>query len=309
MEVIYQSKDFSRTFKNPVLTIGNFDGVHVGHQRIFQLLRDKALEIGGESVVYTFEPHPVEVLAPKRKPPIITPLPEKLRLIEDQGIDVVICATFSWEFASQTPEEFVRKVLYDQIQIRQLFVGHDFTFGKGGGGDISLLKQFGRKWGFNVEVIEAVRVEGKVVSSSLIREVILKGEMAEAAKLLGRHYLLSGQVIHGTGRGSRQIGFPTANLNVAAELFPKPGIYAVWALHQGRRYPAVANLGWKPTFQDQQFSVEVHILHFDQAIYGQSLQVEFVERLRDEVTFRNAEELGIQIRRDIEQAQMILQMP
>jgi len=309
MEVIYQSKDFSRTFKNPVLTIGNFDGVHVGHQRIFQLLRDKALEIGGESVVYTFEPHPVEVLAPKRKPPIITPLPEKLRLIEDQGIDVVICATFSWEFASQTPEEFVRKVLYDQIQIRQLFVGHDFTFGKGGGGDISLLKQFGRKWGFNVEVIEAVRVEGKVVSSSLIREVILKGEMAEAAKLLGRHYLLSGQVIHGTGRGSRQIGFPTANLNVAAELFPKPGRYAVWALHQGRRYPAVANLGWKPTFQDQQFSVEVHILHFDQAIYGQSLQVEFVERLRDEVTFRNAEELGIQIRRDIEQAQMILQMP
>jgi riboflavin kinase / FMN adenylyltransferase len=309
MKVIYQSKDFSRTFKNPVLTIGNFDGVHVGHQRIFQLLRDKALEIGGESVVYTFEPHPVEVLAPKRKPPIITPLLEKLRLIEDQGIDVVICATFSWEFASQTPEEFVRRVLYDQIQIRQLFVGHDFTFGKGGGGDISLLKQFGRKWGFNVEVIEAVRVEGKVVSSSLIREVILKGEMAEAAKLLGRHYLLSGQVIHGKGRGSRQLGFPTANLNIEGDLFPKPGIYAVWALHQGRRYPAVANLGWKPTFQDQQFSVEVHILHFDQAIYGQSLQVEFVERLRDEVTFRNAEELGTQIRRDIEQAQMILQTP
>ncbi|MBI5966854.1 MAG: bifunctional riboflavin kinase/FAD synthetase [Deltaproteobacteria bacterium] len=308
MEVIRKEKDFKRPFKNPVLTIGNFDGVHLGHQRIFRLVKEKANEIGGESIIYTFEPHPVEVLAPKLKPLLVTPLEEKLRLFEEQGINVAILANFTAKFASQTPEEFVKNILYDQIKIRQLFVGHDYTFGRGRRGNIALLKELGRKLGFNVEVVEAVRVGGMVVSSTLIREFIQKGEMREAAKLLGRYYLLSSQVIYGHGRGSRKLGFPTANLKPAGLLFPKPGIYAVWAIHEGKKYAGVANLGWNPTFHDQKFSIEVHILNFDREIYGENLRVEFVERLRDEVTFPGPEELVAQIKKDVAKAKNILRL-
>ncbi len=306
MEIIRKDRDFKRPFKNPVLTIGNFDGVHLGHQRIFQLVSQKAREIGGESIIYTFDPHPVEVLAPERKPPLITPLKEKLKLIGGMGIDVVIVTAFSREYARQTPEDFVQGTLYDQIQIRQLFVGHDFTFGKSREGDIALLKDLGRKLGFNVEVVEAVRVAGRVVSRSLIRDLIQKGEMPEAAKLLGRNYHLMGKVIHGHGRGSRRLGFPTANLKVEGTLIPKPGIYAVWAVLEGRKYAGVANLGWNPTFHDQKFSIEVHILNFDKDIYGETISVEFVERLRDEVPFAGPEELIAQIKRDVAEARKIL---
>ncbi|MCX5906243.1 MAG: riboflavin biosynthesis protein RibF [Deltaproteobacteria bacterium] len=225
-----------------------------------------------------------------------------------QGIDVAILASFSRDYARQTPEEFVRSTLYDQIQIRHLFVGHDFTFGKNREGDIELLKNLGRKFGFNVEVVEAVRMEGKVVSSTLIRDYIQKGEMAEAAKLLGRHYQMGGKVIHGHGRGSKKLGFPTANLKPEGEgiLIPKSGIYAVWSTLGGKRYSSVANLGWNPTFQDQKFSIEVHIMNFDEDLYGQAVQVEFVERLRDEVTFSGPEELIAQIKKDVGQAKKIL---
>jgi riboflavin kinase / FMN adenylyltransferase len=306
MEIIRKEKNFQSEFKNPVLTIGNFDGVHLGHQRIFQRVKEKAREIGGDSIVYTFEPHPVELLAPERKPLLITPSREKLRLIEEQGIDIAICANFSPKFASQTPEEFVKNILYDQIKIRQLFVGHDYTFGKDRRGNIAMLRDLGKKLGFNVEVVEAVRVAGAVVSSTRIRELIQKGEMPEGAKMLGRNYPLSGKVIHGHGRGSKQLGFPTANLKPEGALFPKPGIYATWTYHEGKKYAGVANLGWNPTFHDQKFSIEVHILNFDRDIYGQTLRVEFVERLRDEITFRGPEELVAQIKKDISQAKSIL---
>jgi riboflavin kinase/FMN adenylyltransferase len=306
MEIIRKEKNFQHEFKNPVLTIGNFDGVHLGHQRIFQRVKEKAREIGGESMVYTFEPHPVELLAPERKPLLITPSREKLRLIAEQGIDVVISANFSPKFASQPPEDFVKNILYDQIKIRQLFVGHDYTFGKDRRGNIAMLVDLGRKFGFNVEVVEAVRVGGEVVSSTRIRELIQKGEMPEAARMLGRNYLLSGKVISGHGRGSKQLGFPTANLKPEGDLFPKPGIYATWAYYEGKKYTGVANLGWNPTFHDQKFSIEVHILNFDREIYGQSLRVEFVARLRDEIAFRGPEELIVQIKKDISRAKNIL---
>ncbi len=306
MEIIFKEKEFNRSFKNPVLTIGNFDGVHLGHQLIFRRLREKAAEIGGESIVFTFDPHPVEVLAPDRKVLLLTPLQEKLRLIGEQGIDITICAPFSEEFSGQAPEDFIKNVLYDQVKIRHLFVGHDFTFGKNRRGNIALLHGMGRRLGFNVEVIEALRVRGKVVSSTLIRELVKEGNLREAADLLGRNFSLTCTVIHGKGRGSKKLGFPTANLQYEGSLFPPPGIYAVWAFHDGQRYRAVANLGWNPTFQDQKFSIEIHILDFKQDIYGQVLRVEFVQRLRNEITFRGPEELTAQIKKDIEQAKNIL---
>jgi riboflavin kinase/FMN adenylyltransferase len=306
MEIFRREKDLKRSFRNPVLTIGNFDGVHLGHQFIFKRVLEKAREIEGESMVYTFDPHPVEILAPERKPLLITPLEEKLRLIEEQEIDVTICAPFTEKFASQAPEDFVKKVLYDQIKIRHIFVGHDFTFGKDRRGNIALLKEMGRKWGFQAEMVEAVRLEGTVISSTRIREFVARGEMREAAKLLGRPYALAGKVIHGHGRGSRKLGFPTANLKTSGLLFPKSGIFAVFAIYEGRRYEGVANLGWNPTFQDQKFSIEIHILNFNQDIYGESLRVEFIQRLRDEATFRGPEELIAQIKKDIAQAEKIL---
>ncbi len=305
MEIIFKEKELNRPFKNPVLTIGNFDGVHLGHQLIFRRLLEKAVEIAGESIVFTFEPHPVEVLAPDRKLLLLTPMQEKLRLIGEQGIDVTICARFSEEFSGQAPEDFIKTVLYDQIKIRHLFVGHDFTFGKNRRGNIALLHAMGRKLGFNVEVIEALRVRGKVVSSTLIRELVKEGNLREATQLLGRNFSLTCTVIHGKGRGSKKLGFPTANLQYEGLLFPPPGIYAVWAFHDGQKYPAVANLGWNPTFQDQKFSIEVHILDFHRDIYGQALRVEFVQRLRDEIAFHGPEELIAQIKKDIERAKDI----
>jgi riboflavin kinase/FMN adenylyltransferase len=306
MEIYRREKDLKRSFRNPVLTIGNFDGVHLGHQFIFRRVLEKAREINGEAIVYTFDPHPVEILAPQRKPLLITPLEEKLRLIEKQGMDAPICAPFTEKYASQPPEDFVKNVLYDQIKIRHIFVGHDFTFGRNRRGNIALLIDLGKKWGFHAEMIEAVRLEGAVVSSTRIREFVSKGEMGEATKLLGRPYVLSGKVIHGHGRGSRKLGFPTANLKPTGILFPKSGIYAVWAIHDGRRYEGVANLGWNPTFQDEKFSIEIHILNFNQDIYGEDLRVEFIRRLRDEVTFRGPEELIAQIKKDVAQAEKIL---
>jgi riboflavin kinase / FMN adenylyltransferase len=306
MEIYRREKELKRSLRNPVLTIGNFDGVHLGHQFIFRRVLEKAREINGEAIVYTFDPHPVEILAPERKPLLITPLEEKLRLIEKQGMDATICAPFTEKYASQPPEDFVKKVLYDQIKIRHIFVGHDFTFGRNRRGNIALLVDLGKKWGFHAEMIEAVRLEGAVVSSTRIREFVLKGEMGEAAKFLGRPYVLGGKVIHGHGRGSRKLGFPTANLKPTGVLFPKSGIYAVWAIHDGRRYEGVANLGWNPTFQDEKFSIEIHILNFNQDIYGEDLRVEFIRRLRDEVTFRGPEELIAQIKKDVAQAEKVL---
>ncbi|MGA2955292.1 MAG: bifunctional riboflavin kinase/FAD synthetase [Thermodesulfobacteriota bacterium] len=308
MKVIWKAKDFGQSFKNPVLTLGNFDGVHLGHQRIFKQVREKAKEIGGDSIAYTFEPHPVQMLKPEREPFLLLPIAERLRLIGELGIEVAICAPFTREFANLTAEEFVRDILHEQIGVREVFVGQNTTFGRNREGSVPLLKEFGQRFGFAVEAVEAVEVRGAVISSSRIRKLVRAGDVKGAAELLGRYPLLFGEVIHGHGRGSKKLGFPTANLKTASVLFPKPGIYAVWTIHDAQRYPAVANLGWNPTFHDRNFSIEVHILHFDKDIYGHLLRVEFVERLRDEVTFRGPEELITQIKKDVAQAKKILKV-
>ena len=306
MDVIRKAKDFGRSFKNPVLTLGNFDGVHLGHQRIFQQVCRKAKESGGEALAYTFAPHPVQLLKPGQEPFLLLSIAERIRLIGEAGMDVTICAPFTPEFASLTAEEFVRDILHRQIGVRQVYVGQNTSFGRGRTGNVSLLKEFGKRYGFAVEAVEAVEVKGILVSSSLIRRLIRQGDIPEATQLLGRRPLLVGEVIHGFGRGSRKLGFPTANLKIEEVLVPRPGIYAVWTVYEGQRFPAVANLGWNPTFQDHKFSIEVHILDFDKEIYGQPLRVEFVERQRDEVTFRGPEELIAQIKKDVEQAKKIL---
>jgi riboflavin kinase/FMN adenylyltransferase len=306
MEVIWKAKDFGRSFKNPVLTLGNFDGVHLGHQRIFQQVRRKAEEISGEALAYTFAPHPVQLLKPGKDPFLLLPIGERIRLIGEAGIDVTICAPFTQEFASLTAEEFVRDILHRQIGVHRVYVGQNTSFGRGRTGSVSLLKEFGKRYGFVVEAVEAVEVGGTVISSSRIRRLIRQGDIPGATEMLGRRPLLVGEVIHGYGRGGKKLGFPTANLKVEEVLLPKPGIYAVWIVYEGQRFPGVANLGWNPTFQDHKFSIEVHILNFEKDIYGQTLRVEFVERQRDEVTFRGPGDLIAQIKKDVEQAKKIL---
>jgi riboflavin kinase/FMN adenylyltransferase len=306
MEVIWKAKDFGRSFKNPVLTLGNFDGVHLGHQRIFQQVRRKAEEISGEALAYTFAPHPVQLLKPGKDPFLLLPIGERIRLIGEAGIDVTICAPFTQEFASLTAEEFVRDILHRQIGVHRVYVGQNTSFGRGRTGSVSLLKEFGKRYGFVVEAVEAVEVGGTVISSSRIRRLIRQGDIPGATEMLGRRPLLVGEVIHGYGRGGKKLGFPTANLKVEEVLLPKPGIYSVWIAYEGQRFPGVANLGWNPTFQDHKFSIEVHILNFGKDIYGQTLRVEFVERQRDEVTFRGPGDLIAQIKKDIEQAKKVL---
>ena len=306
MEVIWKAKNFGRSFKNPVLTLGNFDGVHLGHQRIFRQVRQKAQEIGGESIAYTFNPHPVQLLKPELGPFLLLPVEERLRLMGDLGIEVIICAEFTREFASLGAEEFVRDILHRQIGVRHVYVGQNTTFGRGREGSVAMLKELGRRYGFTVEAVEPVEIGGTLISSSRIRKLVRQGDVREAAELLGRRPFLIGEVIHGFGRGSKKLGFPTANLKIDDLLVPKPGIYAVWAVHKSETFPGVANLGWNPTFHDQKFSIEIHILNFDKDIYGEPLRVEFLERLRDEATFRGPEELIAQIKKDVEQARKIL---
>ena len=287
------------------LTIGNFDGVHKGHHSLIQLVRERAAEQGLCSMAVTFHPHPMRVLKGKT-PPFLTPTKQKLDLLKERGLDFVLCLEFTRELASLSPEDFVYQYLVQILSCKWLIVGHDYTFGRGGAGDYSLLMQLGEKYGFHTEQIEAVTINGDVVSSTRIRELIQEGRVEEAAPLLGRCYRIAGKVIEGSRRGGPVLNIPTANLEPVDELIPASGVYAVWADHAGIRYPAVANVGHNPTFNQKTLSVEVHILDFSQDIYGDQLRVSFVRRLRGERRFSGIEDLKDQIGRDIEEGRRVL---
>ena len=305
MDIIIGIENIQRKFRNPVLTLGNFDGVHLGHQRIFEDLREEARRIDGEAVVFTFDPHPLQILDPQKCPPAITPFKQKLMLLEKLGIDVVIVAAFDLDLANLTPEAFVKGVLVDKIGAKKILVGYNYFFGKNRRGNVEMLKRLGQKYGFEVKVVDAMAVNDIPVSSSKIREFIQSGKMPEAAQLLGRNYLLIGKVIWGADRG-KKLGFPTANLEVLNGLYPKTGVYAVEVIMGDKTYPGVADVGYNPTFGENPLSVEVHILDFARDIYGEEIQLIFHERIRDERAFENPESLAQQIRKDIDAARKIL---
>ena len=290
------------------VTIGNFDGVHVGHQVLLQRTRDKAAAQGMSSVVITFDPHPLRVVR-GLTPPFITLKQQKLELLSNQGLDFVLCLEFTTKTAQLSPEDFVRRYLVQGLMLKDLVIGHDYAFGKGGQGNYELLKTLGRRYDFLVEKIDPVIQEGDVVSSTRIRTLIQEGRVLEARPLLGRFYQVTGEVIQGKKRGGPVLGVPTANLKLVDELFPKPGVYAVWAQHGEQILPGVANVGYNPTFDQQELSVEVHIFDFEEDIYGQTLRVHFVKRLRDEKKFSGVEELLSWIRRDMQEARTMLQDP
>jgi riboflavin kinase/FMN adenylyltransferase len=305
MNVITDLGAFPNSLPSPIMTIGNFDGVHRGHQVIFRTLHQRAREVGGTSIVLTFDPHPLKVLAPERCPLLITATARKLSIMGGCKLDVVVCLPFTQALADLTPVAFVEDVLVGIIGIREIYVGYNFAFGKGRQGSIALLRELGQRHGFHVHSIEPITIEGRVVSSSMIRQWIQQGCVDEAALFLGRLYSIAGTVVEGFQKG-RELGFPTANVRATDELIPGRGVYAVMVDWREQRYEGVANIGFNPTFGRTQLSVEIHLFNFSQQLYGEAVEVSFVKKIRDERTFPSAADLVKQIGQDVETAHTLL---
>ncbi len=307
MKVIDKIEKTKKKLPYPVLTLGNFDGVHLGHQAIFKKLIDRAKKMNGTSVVYTFVPHPLRVIAPERAPRLLTTYKDKIRLIEKSGIDAIICANFTKKFATISAESFVRDILHDVVGVKEIIIGANYNFGKGRKGSPELLKELGKELGFKVTILEEIQSNDVTLSSSRIRALVAKGKVDEASAMLGRYYSSEGIVIEGANRGKRLLNTPTANLLTASELLPKDGVYAVTVKINGKMYGGASNIGHNPTFKDKQFSFETHILDFDGDLVGKTIRVYFVKRVRDEMKFSSAKELSCQLKIDIEEIRNILE--
>lgn len=306
--IIYDLAELQSPLRKPVLTIGNFDGVHRGHLALFERVKIRARAIGGVSVVMTFQPHPIKIMKPDKAPLLITPTEQKLALIAQAAIHTIFCLQFDATFAGISAEDFVRDILVDKIGVKELVVGYDYTFGHNRTGDIELLCGMGKSLGFQVHVVQPVLMGKRVVSSTSIRDLIRAGELAEAKKLLGRDYQICGTVVKGKNRGGRLLGFPTANLELVDELTPKEGVYAVKVLIEDRLYNGVTNIGHNPTFGQGPLSIETHILDYSGDLLGQTIRVNFIHRLRAEKTYKSIEELARQIHLDIKVAREILEV-
>jgi riboflavin kinase/FMN adenylyltransferase len=293
--------------KDPIVTIGNFDGIHIGHQKIFEALKARAQEFRGTPTVITFDPHPIKVLAPDRDIRLITSTEDKIALLEAAGIKAVCIINFNREFASTEAEDFIKDILVDKLRIKAIIVGHGYVFGRAKGGNTELLRRRGRQYGFKVQVVRYKRLKQGVASSSRIRQLIVKGKVSEAASLLGRAYHINGVVVKGTGRGKSILGIPTANLNCSSELIPPEGVYAVKVSirGEGKVFDAVANIGNNPTFGNQFHTYEIHLLNYSGDLLGRELRVHFIKHIRQERVFKTPEHLKGQILADISTAREI----
>ncbi len=303
MQVILTLNEIKKPLTNPVLTIGNFDGVHKGHLALFDKVKERAKAIAGQSVVMTFEPHPLKIMRPADGPQLITHTGQKLELIEKAGIDVIVCVSFDREFAAIPARDFVNNVLVKKIGIKEIVVGYDYTFGHNREGDINLLREIGNDFGFVVHLVGPIEIDHTLVSSTSIRRLVQEGRLEEARVLLGRDFEVQGTVVKGQNRGGRLLGFPTANLNPHGELLPKRGVYAVKLLIDDVFYKGVTNVGYNPTFGDTGLTVETHVLDYSGELRGKTIKVHFIKRLRDEKTFKTLEELSGQIAQDIARAE------
>jgi riboflavin kinase/FMN adenylyltransferase len=314
MEIIRDLSDIKHPFKNAVVTLGNFDGVHLGHREIFKAVVKKAKKISGTSIVCTFQPHPLKVLVPDQAPRLINTPQERERLIEASCVDVLIILPFTPALAALSPQQFVQDVLLDTIGLKHLIVGYDYAFGRGRSGDINFLRSQGVEHGFVVDVFGPVQKDGQVLSSTRVRQAVLSGRVDEAVSLLGRQFNLEGIVVHGDGRG-HSLGFATANIETDKELLPPSGVYAAIVRHvvdaasteqTGAEYHAVVNIGRKPTFGLSPLTIEAHLLDANVDFYGKKLRIYFVQRLRDEQKFSNVDELCAAIVEDVAAARAIL---
>lgn len=304
MKIIRGLNHTGPDIQNVVLTLGNFDGLHLGHQKILKMVTSRAVQLGVKSMVFTFEPHPLKIIAPDRCPPLLTTFHERMKLFQEMKVDIVLCANFTEKFASQHPDEFVHSVLWEQLRVREIYVGYNYTFGHGKRGTIAMLQEFADRYPFRVQVVEGVDVQGESVSSTTIRNYLRQGNLEKANLLLGRPYVLTGKVIPGCGRG-RSIGFPTANIAHGVKLIPKVGVYLVRVQIHGKTYNGLANIGYKPTFGESAPGVEVYIFDLQANLYQQVLEIELIKRIRDEISFPDAECLAQQIEEDVKEAYKI----
>jgi len=302
MELIRGFHNLQARHRGCVATIGNFDGVHLGHQTVLGQLADKAVELGVPSLVISFEPYPMEYFAGDKAPARLTRLREKVRALSRYSVDRMLCLQFDKKFASQPAREFIDKVLIEALDIRYLVVGDDFRFGHQRAGDFALLEEVGKQQGFEVVHLHTFNIDDERVSSTRVRKALENGDMASAEKLLGRPYRMCGRVAHGDKRG-RTIGFPTANIHLHRRNTPVKGVFAVELFGiKGEPVSGVANVGTRPTVDGTRSLLEVHLFDFSEEIYGEYVHVEFVHKLRDEVRFDSFEELKKQIDLDAEQA-------
>ncbi len=315
-------------FDNPVVTIGNFDGVHIGHQKICKKVVMTAKQVGGTSICISFDPHPVRVLSPERGLKMLTQLDDKAKLLSELGLKALIIIPFDKKFSQTEPEDFIKKILIEKLGIKWLVVGHNFSFGKRKKGNTNLLRQKAKKYGFGFSVVRYAKIEGSIVSSSRLRGALQRGRVFEASAMLGRAYHVKGIVIKGTGRGSTILNIPTANIQSNNEIIPKDGVYAVRVtlcsqmnnlesspqnevvgkiMPKCKIYEGAANIGNNPTFGDiYNTSLEVHIFDFNRNLIGKELLVHFIERIRDEKKYPDIETLQRQIEEDIQTAKKIL---
>lgn len=294
-------EEIRNKFDKIVVALGNFDGVHLGHRRLIGNMVAKAREIGGIPVVFTFYPHPMVILQPSIAPPMLLTQAAKQAMMENLGVGVMIRVNFTHFFSQMEPEEFVVKVLKDALRARWVFVGYNYTFGYKGKGTPELLEQLGKRYGFNVHITPPVTVDGETVSSTLIRQLLDKGDVTRAQKFLGYCPFVEGNVVIGERRG-RKLGFPTANLAVEPNIMvPARGVYSVKVEVDGESFLGVANIGVKPTFHvnSNNRTIEVHLLDFYGNLYGKKMKVYFTRRLRGEKKFSSATELVQQIKQDI----------
>jgi riboflavin kinase/FMN adenylyltransferase len=286
----------------PVLALGNFDGLHRGHIKIIERIRRVSAERGGSALVLTFDPHPPRIVRPDKAPQLLMTLDQKIEALEKAGIHGVAIVRFTHELSRWEPETFVKAVLVDWLRVAEVWVGADFLFGRDRSGNFSLLRALGALHGFRAEKIDPVRYKDFVVSSTRIRRLVAEGRVDEAGALLGHHVFLDGTVVKGAGRG-REIGVPTANVTTENELIPPNGVYATTLTVEGVVYPSVTNIGVRPTFGDAVAPViEVHLLGVDRDLYDRPVRLGFVQRLRDERRFPDVDALKAQIDADIRRA-------
>ncbi|MBI2986283.1 MAG: bifunctional riboflavin kinase/FAD synthetase [Deltaproteobacteria bacterium] len=305
MEIVRHIEDRNLSIAKSVLTLGNFDGIHLGHQALLQRVVQDAQALGGRSVVLTFEPHPLRLLAPERAPRLILTHKDKMNLLDSFGVDVAIIQAFHRAFASMEADAFVRRYLIERLRVRKMWVGRDLRFGKGRKGRVEDLMRWGDASGFEVGIVEPVELGGVRVSSSRIRAMLERGEVQDAERFLGRYHFVSGRVIPGHQRG-RQLGFPTANIVPRTEVLPLDGIYATFLQAGERLWQSVTNIGVNPTFGDAPRTVESYVFDFSGDLYGRSVKLFFVKRIREERKFSSPETLVEQMKKDVLSAQQIL---
>jgi riboflavin kinase/FMN adenylyltransferase len=288
-------------FRRPGVTIGNFDGLHLGHQFILRQLLCDARQRDVQAVVLTFDPHPVAVLRPDKAPRLLMTLGDRLRTMASIGPDACIVQRFSPTFAEIEAEDFIRRFLVDGLNVQKLLVGHDLNFGRGRRGSVESMVEAGSRYGFAVEVIRPVYAGDVLVHSSVVREVVAEGDVAAARELLGRPHRVRGRVVSGAGRG-RGLGFATANLRPATQAVPPHGVYSTVAAIDGQVFDSVTSIGSAPTFGGQETVIEAHIFGDPGDLYGRALALDFIDHLREQRTFASKEELVAQISRDVDAA-------